>query len=159
MNTTRQDAWTQEEDTLLADTVLTYIGNGKTQLEAFKEVGKRLSRTSAACGFRWNASVRKQYAHAIQVAKQARKNKRITNDWKIEQSHPKDDKDPLDTAILLLKKMQNHSLFTDHLQPTDDINDLEKENKQLKSQLSRYEEAWQEMLKLWKWVQNNERNG
>lgn len=131
MNTTRQDAWTQDEDTLLAETVLKYIGDGKTQLEAFKEVAKRLSRTSAACGFRWNASVRKQYNHAIEVSKQARKSRRIANDWNIKPSKFKEeDKDPLDTAILLLKKMQGHSPLAHSLQSKKtehDFSQLEKE--------------------------------
>ncbi|MFB4158598.1 RsfA family transcriptional regulator [Geomicrobium sp. JSM 1781026] len=69
MSVVRQDAWSQEEDVVLAEVVLTHIQEGKTQLQAFEEVGKRLGRTSAACGFRWNASIRKQYAKAIQKAK------------------------------------------------------------------------------------------
>src|SRR5690606_19746157 len=39
---------------------------------AFEEVGERIGRTSAACGFRWNSFVRKQYEEAIQIAKQQR---------------------------------------------------------------------------------------
>lgn len=69
----RQDAWSHEEDVLLAETVLRYIQEGKTQLTAFQEVGDQLSRTAAACGFRWNATLRKQYDEAIQKAKQNRK--------------------------------------------------------------------------------------
>lgn len=69
----RQDAWTKDEDILLAETVLRYIREGKTQLEAFKKVGNMLSRTSAACGFRWNATLRKHYEEAIQLAKSNRK--------------------------------------------------------------------------------------
>lgn len=36
-------------------------------------MGKKLSRTGAACGFRWNSYVRKQYKKAIDVAKKQRK--------------------------------------------------------------------------------------
>lgn len=32
------------------------------------------------------------------------------------------------------------------------VQQLEKENKYLKEQLSRYDEAWMEMEKLWNWV-------
>lgn len=73
MSPTRQDAWSQEEDILLADVVLRCIRDGSTQLQAFEEVGKQLSRTSAACGFRWNSYVRKQYKAEIEVAKVQRK--------------------------------------------------------------------------------------
>src|SRR6476620_12635370 len=73
MTTTRQDAWTQDEDLLLAEVVLRHIREGGTQLQAFEEVGKQLSRTSAACGFRWNSFVRKQYKSGIELAKKQRK--------------------------------------------------------------------------------------
>ncbi|WP_242145191.1 MULTISPECIES: RsfA family transcriptional regulator [unclassified Bacillus cereus group] len=70
---TRQDAWTKEDDFLLAETVLRHIRSGSTQLRAFDEVGDKLNRTSAACGFRWNAEVRQNYEEAIQLAKKQRK--------------------------------------------------------------------------------------
>jgi RsfA family transcription factor len=71
--TTRQDAWTEDEDVLLAEVVLRHIREGGTQLSAFKEVGHKLSRTAAACGFRWNSYVRKLYKTKIEEAKQQRK--------------------------------------------------------------------------------------
>jgi len=73
MSPTRQDAWSQDEDLLLAEVVLRHIREGGTQLQAFEEVGKQLSRTSAACGFRWNSFVRKQYKSGIELAKKQRK--------------------------------------------------------------------------------------
>ncbi|CAM4073371.1 transcriptional regulator [Bacillus manliponensis] len=71
----RQDAWTEEDDLLLAETVLRHVREGSTQLNAFEEVGDQLNRTSAACGFRWNAVVRYSYDQALQVAKKYRKEK------------------------------------------------------------------------------------
>ena len=53
--------------------MLRHIREGGTQLQAFEEVGKKLSRTAAACGFRWNSSIRKQYKSGIEVAKKQRK--------------------------------------------------------------------------------------
>lgn len=70
---TRQDAWTEQNDLLLAETVLRHVREGSTQLNAFEEVGDRLNRTSAACGFRWNAVVRQQYEKALDLAKKQRK--------------------------------------------------------------------------------------
>ncbi|WP_027408070.1 RsfA family transcriptional regulator [Anoxybacillus tepidamans] len=69
----RQDAWTEEDDLLLAETVLRHVREGSTQLNAFEEVGDKLNRTSAACGFRWNAVVRSRYETALQLAKKQRK--------------------------------------------------------------------------------------
>ncbi|RLL47994.1 RsfA family transcriptional regulator [Oceanobacillus piezotolerans] len=72
----RQDAWSHEDDLLLAETVLRHIREGSTQLNAFEEVGDNLNRTSAACGFRWNAEVRQKYESAIDLAKRQRKEKK-----------------------------------------------------------------------------------
>jgi prespore-specific regulator len=69
----RQDAWTDEDDLLLAETVLRHVREGSTQLNAFEEVGDKLNRTSAACGFRWNAVVRHRYEKALQLSKKQRK--------------------------------------------------------------------------------------
>ncbi|KYG31885.1 RsfA family transcriptional regulator [Alkalihalobacillus trypoxylicola] len=72
----RQDAWSHEDDVLLADTVLKHIKEGSTQLRAFDEVGDELNRTSAACGFRWNAVVRNRYIDQIEQAKKERKERK-----------------------------------------------------------------------------------
>ncbi|WP_096156310.1 RsfA family transcriptional regulator [Bacillus sp. FJAT-45066] len=69
----RQDAWSEENDLMLAETVLRHVREGSTQLNAFEEVGDKLNRTSAACGFRWNAVVRHDYEKALQLAKKQRK--------------------------------------------------------------------------------------
>ncbi|MDQ0879691.1 RsfA family transcriptional regulator [Peribacillus sp. V2I11] len=79
MTITRQDAWTHDEDLFLAEVVLRHIREGSTQLKAFEEVGKQLSRTSAACGFRWNSFVRKQYKSGIELAKKQRKEQVVNN--------------------------------------------------------------------------------
>lgn len=72
----RQDAWSHEDDLLLAETVLRHVREGSTQLNAFDEVGDKLNRTSAACGFRWNAEVRNKYDSAIDLAKRQRKERK-----------------------------------------------------------------------------------
>lgn len=69
---TRQDAWTADDDLLLAEVTLRHIREGSTQLKAFEEAAQRLGRTPAACGFRWNNTVRKQYEEAIRMAKAQR---------------------------------------------------------------------------------------
>ncbi|MCU9612213.1 RsfA family transcriptional regulator [Caldibacillus lycopersici] len=79
MTTVRQDAWTKDEDLLLAEVVLRHIREGSTQLKAFEEVGKKLSRTPAACGFRWNSQVRKQYKTGIELSKKQRKDLKKKN--------------------------------------------------------------------------------
>lgn len=72
MTAVRQDAWSAEDDLILAEVTLRHIREGGTQLAAFEEVGQRIARTSAACGFRWNSCVRKRYEEAISNAKAQR---------------------------------------------------------------------------------------
>lgn len=69
----RQDAWTHEDDLLLAETVLRHIRDGSTQSAAFEEIGDKLNRTKAACGYRWNTEVRDKFLEAFELAKKQRK--------------------------------------------------------------------------------------
>lgn len=71
----RQDSWTADDDLILAETTLRHIRDGGTQLKAFEEVGERIGRTAAACGFRWNSTVRKRYEDAIKIAKSQRQSR------------------------------------------------------------------------------------
>ncbi|MFC4023252.1 RsfA family transcriptional regulator [Oceanobacillus longus] len=158
MNDTRQDAWTQDEDIILAETVLRFIREGRTQLEAFKEVADQLSRTSAACGFRWNATIRKQYQHAIQSAKEERKSG-IKKEVIISDHKEPKEKYTLDSAIQLLEKMK--SQIPNEKNVVDIANEeklkyLEKENEKLKSQVQRFDQAWQELYKLWTTVKDGD---
>lgn len=77
MSAVRQDAWSEEDDLILAETTLRHIREGSTQLTAFEEVGEKIGRTAAACGFRWNSCVRKRYDAAIQIAKAQRQKRNI----------------------------------------------------------------------------------
>ncbi len=98
MTGSRQDGWSQDEDVYLAEVVLRHIREGSTQLKAFEEVGKELSRTPAACGFRWNSYVRKQYTEGIELAKKVRKElkKSMGNvESEVSQSQP----DSLETPV------------------------------------------------------------
>ena len=69
MSKVRQDAWLKENDELLAEAVIRHVTEGSTQLNAFEEAGDALNRTAAACGFRWNAVVRKEYEEQLAEAK------------------------------------------------------------------------------------------
>ncbi|WP_117169813.1 RsfA family transcriptional regulator [Paraliobacillus sediminis] len=148
MSTTRQDAWSPDEDALLAETVLRYIRNGKTQLEAFKEVGKRLVRTPAACGFRWNASIRKQYQQAIDVAKIERKKQPHESTYLPTESNQHL---TLEAAIAILEKVKGNYDAIEQKQTIDyqQVNDIIEENNALKQQVAKYEEVINEMQRLW----------
>ncbi|TKH66831.1 RsfA family transcriptional regulator [Bacillus cereus] len=138
----RQDSWTNDNDLLLASTVLQNIRNGGTQLAAFKEVAKLLNRTPAACGFRWNSYVRKQYQEEIQQAKQ---NREAGNN--ISSSQQKKETNSLsmtlDDIILFLQNYKKTYEFT-NLQ--SQIKNLETENQSLLQRVTMYEEEYRMLL-------------
>lgn len=119
MTKVRQDAWSHEDDLLLAETVLRHIREGGTQLDAFEEVGDRLNRTGAACGFRWNAIVRRKYDQAIEIAKKQRKQKK-----RAEQKHRRTSWQTYEpTAIHHEQGYSGSPVPTmDQTEPTDDEN-------------------------------------
>lgn len=135
----RQDAWSEAEDQQLARITLAYIKEGKTQLEAFKEVGNQLNRTSAACGFRWNATIRKLYEEEILQAKNSR-------NAVIPETSQEIDENPIETAILYLKKMQENDLSPYSDRVTESIRELEKENETLKIRLAHYEVGFERLM-------------
>jgi RsfA family transcription factor len=152
MNAMRQDAWTDDEDIILAETVLQHIREGKTQLEAFGVVAKQLTRTPAACGFRWNAAIRKQYKDQISIVKEMRKQSGRTDNSPESGFQPNNDKSPIEAAISLLEKMKTASADRPHAEADKLVSRLKKENEQLRNRLARYDDAWKEMGNLWKWV-------
>ncbi len=77
MSAIRQDAWTEHDDRVLAEVTIRHIKDGGTQLSAFAEVGQQIGRTQAACGFRWNSYLRKQYDQDIRHAKTQRQRMQI----------------------------------------------------------------------------------
>lgn len=147
----RQDAWSHEDDLLLAETVLRHIREGSTQLNAFEEVGDALNRTSAACGFRWNAEVRNKYIHAIDLAKRQRKERKraeaktvksnITQPMQYissEQSTVNTDSDyNLEGIIHYLQTMKHQ--FQDSQQVKHGFNRIKNENNLLHEQVSELE--------------------
>lgn len=133
----RKDSWTEHEDFVLANTIILYIENGKTQLEAFEDVGKQLERSAAACGFRWNSTVRKRYEKEIKMARTRklqvkRSNKQVTVLGDIHSQT----NTPLDEIIASLQKIRLEYLemkqriesLTDELtkrpHPTEDLQSL-----------------------------------
>lgn|SRR5690625_3421631 len=150
----RQDAWSHEDDLLLAETVLRHIREGSTQLNAFEEVGDILNRTSAACGFRWNAEVRNKYVEAIELAKRQRKEKKraeakqmkqranakksrtMTNhDEKSISSH--DENMSLQNVITYLQTLQQHDYESN--ESKQKVDKLKEENRHLQAKIDSLE--------------------
>lgn len=148
MKQIRQDAWSREEDILLAKIVLHYIENGDTQIEAFKEAAQQLKRTPAACGFRWNASLREEHVAAIA---EARKNKRVQEKDVTKRASNEQEENLIESAIALLEKINPTLLANQQASYQQELAQLQEENNRLKKQMVFYEEAWQEIGKIWEW--------
>lgn len=105
----RRDAWSHEDDLLLAQTTLRHIREGSTQVAAFEEVGDQLNRTSAACGYRWNTEIRPRYLDAIASAKKQRKENNRRTDHRQQQSA---EAQAVDTKELAPEVEQNEPTLT-----------------------------------------------
>lgn len=72
--------WKDQEDLMLAVTVLEEVRNGLTAQQAFEVAGKKLTenfgvnRTYHAVAFRWNSNLKYKYEEAYEKAKEERKN-------------------------------------------------------------------------------------
>ncbi|RAL25997.1 RsfA family transcriptional regulator [Thermoflavimicrobium daqui] len=134
----RQDAWMAEDDMVLAEVTLRHIREGGTQLAAFEEVAQRLGRTPAACGFRWNSSVRKKYEAAIQIAKAQRQKRsqerRISyTTYTSREDHLQDPNYSLDHIIRFLRQHKN------------EVGELRRQQKQLEKELQEREEQMERL--------------
>lgn len=141
---TRQDAWSNEEDLLLSEVVLRQIREGGTQLSAFKEVGQLLSRTSAACGFRWNSHVRKVQEKHIEEAKKYRKSlvrKKEESNLNIKNNNPQiSEQLAVDFLIEWLENIRENNYQVFHLQ--EEYQSVKRENKMLVNKLRKLESEY-----------------
>ncbi|MEH7456803.1 RsfA family transcriptional regulator [Bacillus sp. JJ1127] len=142
MATTRQDAWNDDEDLLLAEVVLRHIREGGTQLSAFKEVGRNLSRTPAACGFRWNSYVRKQYKERIEEAKQIRK----VENYEVKQPKVVENSSISITLNDVIDFLQKYKDEKESKVLQQKIELLQKEKEWLLQRLAVYEEEYRTLL-------------
>ncbi|WP_099353545.1 sporulation-specific transcriptional regulator GerR [Fredinandcohnia onubensis] len=141
MTSTRQDAWTQDEDLLLAEVVLRHIREGGTQLGAFEEVGRSLSRTAAACGFRWNSYVRKQYKSGIELAKKQRKELKKQNNG--EQLQDPSSEPVINETVSEQQELQLRDVirFLEEYEKTEsEFQKVVNENRNLNTQISKLQE-------------------
>lgn len=172
MTNLRQDAWTKDEDCILAEVTLRHIREGSTQLVAFEEVGEKLTRTPAACGFRWNSLIRKQYEKAIAEAKKVRKerNKKKTrqlvtlaaeSDSSISKEenerNERENNITLHDIIVFLQKLQSDGPASKNLEAENKVlltrlHDMKKENGSLKNKLEKVNKEYKSVARDYKEV-------
>jgi prespore-specific regulator len=73
----RIDNWKSSEDKHLARTVLSFVREGKTQLQAFEHCAEKIDRSAVACGFRWNKYLRQHYKEELRIARRIRRGQSI----------------------------------------------------------------------------------
>lgn len=164
MTATRQDAWTADDDLLLAEVTLRHIREGSTQLAAFEEVGQKLGRTAAACGFRWNSSVRKKYEAAIQIAKAQRQKRKQSASARVEKplitdnttlssssfASSMEEEITFDTVIRFLRNQKDSSkrlrqLEKEVQEKDKEIEMLREENERMKKELEHVQTDYREI--------------
>lgn len=149
----RQDAWTDREDRRLAEIVLEHIRSGSTQLKAFDEVGDELDRTSAACGFRWNALIRQKYEEEIKEAKRERKqrmrNRARNAAKKINTTKRMEKEITLDRVISYLEEIKTEMNNETSSPPKieKEISDLKEKKEQLEQHMKQLKAQMEEMNK------------
>ncbi|RSL31596.1 RsfA family transcriptional regulator [Salibacterium salarium] len=145
----RQDAWSDNDDRFLANTILKHIREGSTQLQAFDEVGDALERTSAACGFRWNAIVRLDYEQEVKQAKRTRKQrmKETANHAVSKINHSKHKSYAnIDSIISGLQHLQTdfekNAPLTSSQQMEEEVLQLESKNKEMQEEITRVKQEY-----------------
>ncbi|MDR6224821.1 RsfA family transcriptional regulator [Desmospora profundinema] len=155
MSLKRQDAWTPDDDLVLAEITLRHIREGSTQLNAFEEVAEKLGRTPAACGFRWNSLVRKKYEAAIQIAKSQRQKRNKEKNAQVRGRAAEGDlnlgQDRLSSLDAIIRFLRQHKaevaemrkrqmdLEKEMEEQEEEIQRLSKENEEMRGQLNHVE--------------------
>lgn len=149
----RQDAWGEADDLFLAETVLKHIKEGSTQLNAFEEAGDQLNRTSAACGFRWNAVLRQLYLEEMEFAKKERKqrsrlaskrNRQEKNNYTFSLSPSLNSMNSTSPSSLTMKDI---IAYLTRFTPEQELELLRAENAKLRSELETVTKELQELKK------------
>ena len=104
-------------------------------MSAFALASDKLNRTPAACGFRWNAFLRKQLIDEVKEAKKQRM-----------KHSEKEELDIIHHIIEQLKQLKNADREISRVQAYDDLHE---ENIALRNKISHYEESWAKMHDIW----------
>jgi RsfA family transcription factor len=65
----RKEPWSEKEDKILSSIVRQFISENKTKKAAFLKVAENLSRTEAACAYRWNKVVKGKHFQKSEQSK------------------------------------------------------------------------------------------
>ena len=141
----RSDSWAEEQDLLLAKIVLKYIRDGKTQKDAFEEAGSQLSRTAAACSYRWNNEIKDKYESAVEIAKKTRLQMIKTGKVTVQQ----EEEEPIINSPFAMPQRSQKSMTSPLLAQISEVfqayEKLKEENEALKNHIQSMESARNQM--------------
>lgn len=149
----RKDSWNEEDDLVLAETVLRNIRNGSTQSKAFEEAAEKLQRSVAACSVRWTTSLKNKYEKAFQLAKKTKMinvNEKVETNEKTVQVTENKETSPLKVVFSALQEhiKEYEKLNKEIKECKTRIRELEEENSYLKENKNEMSEDYQQMLKI-----------
>lgn len=136
----RKGNWSEEEDQFLSNTVIQYIQERKTQLEAFKDVAETIHRTPAACGYRWNAKLRNDFQEELKQTKSDKRADSSINQPFHQEERNIEAENPLQVALQYLECLDKYRLHS--LESIQELSELKRENEQLKRKLAYFEQAY-----------------
>lgn len=141
----RKDAWKEEDDRYLIETVLEYTSNGDTKTSAFKKASDVLGRTVSACAYRWNKELKDK------LDEPSSKNLQPTEPPSPITVTATSDNDLVsitleDVIEFLVHLKKNHELIT--VQEANEA--LQKENEDLHLQQSKLEKLFADKKKIYK---------
>src|SRR5690606_34623370 len=131
---------------LLAEVTLRHIREGSTQLAAFEEVAEKLGRTPAACGFRWNSCVRKNYDAAIQIAKSQRQGlnkRRRKKQVLVSQSELERQSDPVSALATVIRFLRQQK--QEYAETSNRVRQLEKQLSEREAELEQLRTEHEEL--------------
>ena len=167
INNLPREIWTEEDDVLLAKTILSYVKQGKTIVEACREMERKTGgrRTALASKHRWFTRLANQYKAGYELAKkegrearrrskqrlnQGKRYKEIIKEVFQEDVHTDEKEITADDFIVLAKKFkeQQSSKISRQKELQDEIKELRKDNDKLRKKCEELTEELSETIEL-----------
>lgn len=161
------EIWTEEDDAILAETVLRYVRQGKTVVEACNEMERKTDgrRTALASKHRWFTRLADQYKAGYELAKREGKEVKLKGKKRLNQGKRYEEiiKDVFqedvsanekeitaDDFIILAKKFkeQQNSETSRQNRLQNEIKELQKENDKLRKKCKELENELSETIEL-----------
>ncbi|MDZ5470862.1 Myb-like DNA-binding domain-containing protein (plasmid) [Bacillus sp. 31A1R] len=160
---TRKDAWTEEDDQFLYETVMEYTQNGDSKASAYRKASDVLGRTVTACAYRWNRQLKHKMKinHIKEVSSDQKEESLCTELMVIETNHSELESIQLDDVIQFLidynkqnegiqMEYENKGLKEEHQLLSDKQRELEQLYEEKLLSFKQLREKYEALAKLFK---------